>query len=119
MNSEQKKSEDIELWDQWIEKYVKRIESEVKAISNDLEELENYNKKRLKMINENNPKYILRNYLAKEATERADEGDFTQVNRLLQILENPYTESSLSPDGKDYSRRPPQWANKLKVSCSS
>ncbi|CAG2169438.1 unnamed protein product [Oppiella nova] len=121
MTSEQKRNEDSEHWEKWIDNYVNRIEYDVKEFASDLQELQNHNNKRLKVMNENNPKYVLRNYLAKEAIERAEAGDFSKVNHLLKILQNPYNEccDDTNPDKKDYCKRPPLWANRLKVSCSS
>ncbi len=39
-----------------------------------------------------NPKYILRNYLAQGAIERAQNKDFSEVAQLLHILERPFDE---------------------------
>ena len=39
-----------------------------------------------------NPKYILRNYLAQVAIEKAQHGDFSEVARLLEVLEHPFDE---------------------------
>ena len=36
-----------------------------------------------------NPKYILRNYIAQTAIEKAQEGDYTEVERLLKNYANP------------------------------
>lgn len=113
---DQKITDDITLWENWIEKYVLRIKNEIKEFSDDSQQLKSFNDKRIKIMNENNPKYILRNYLAKEAIESAENGDFTGVNKLLKLLETPYDENS---EFENYSRRPPLWSCRLKVSCSS
>ena len=63
-----------------------------------------------------NPKYILRNYLAQVAIEKAQKKDFSEVNKLLQILENPYDEQE---EHEQYAELPPDWAKHLEVSCSS
>ena len=64
-----------------------------------------------------NPKYILRNYLAEMAIRKAtDEKDYSEVNRLLTLLRTPFDEQ---PEFVDYARQPPDWANKIEVSCSS
>jgi serine/tyrosine/threonine adenylyltransferase len=63
-----------------------------------------------------NPKYILRNYLAQVAIERAQNGDFSEVARLLSVLERPYDEQ---PENDAYAALPPDWASHLEVSCSS
>ncbi len=63
-----------------------------------------------------NPKYVLRNYLAQVAIEKAQQKDFSEVMRLLQILRNPYDEQ---PDNDAYAALPPDWAAGIEVSCSS
>ncbi|AMP09761.1 hypothetical protein CAter282_1998 [Collimonas arenae] len=63
-----------------------------------------------------NPKYVLRNYLAQIAIEKAQNKDFSEVRKLLQILENPFDEQ---PQHAQYAELPPDWARGLEVSCSS
>ncbi len=63
-----------------------------------------------------NPKYILRNYLAQNAIDRAVDGDYSEIERLHQILRHPFDEQ---PDNADYARLPPDWARGLVLSCSS
>jgi uncharacterized protein YdiU (UPF0061 family) len=63
-----------------------------------------------------NPKYILRNYLAQIAIEKAQNKDFSEVDTLLHILEHPFDEQ---PQHEKYAALPPDWANDLAVSCSS
>jgi uncharacterized protein YdiU (UPF0061 family) len=63
-----------------------------------------------------NPKYVLRNYLAQAAIEKAQNGDFSEVSKLLAILERPFDEQ---PEHDAYAALPPDWASHLEVSCSS
>lgn len=63
-----------------------------------------------------NPKYVLRNYLAQTAIEKAQNKDFSEVGKLLQILEKPFDEQ---PEHAQYANLPPDWARGLEVSCSS
>jgi len=63
-----------------------------------------------------NPKYILRNYLAQVAIEKAQNGDYSEVARLLSVLERPFDEQ---PEHDAYAALPPDWAAHLEVSCSS
>ncbi|MFZ6686634.1 protein adenylyltransferase SelO [Undibacterium sp. SXout11W] len=64
----------------------------------------------------NNPKYVLRNYLAQNAIEKAQNKDFSEVAKLLSILENPFDEQI---EHEKYAKLPPDWAKDLEVSCSS
>lgn len=63
-----------------------------------------------------NPKYVLRNYLAQIAIERAQAKDFSELARLHQVLQKPFDEQ---PEFAHYAALPPDWASHLKVSCSS
>jgi uncharacterized protein YdiU (UPF0061 family) len=63
-----------------------------------------------------NPKYVLRNYLAQQAIERAEAGDYTEIERLRLLLTRPFDEQ---PEFERYAEPPPPWARELVVSCSS
>jgi uncharacterized protein YdiU (UPF0061 family) len=63
-----------------------------------------------------NPKYVLRNYLAQIAIEKAQNKDFSEVEKLLKVLEHPFDEQ---PENERYAALPPDWASELEVSCSS
>ncbi|MGV1717931.1 protein adenylyltransferase SelO [Vibrio furnissii] len=63
-----------------------------------------------------NPKYILRNYLAQIAIDKAEQGDDSEVLRLAQVLKHPFDEQ---PDAEAYAKLPPEWGKKLEISCSS
>lgn len=64
-----------------------------------------------------NPKYILRNYLAETAIQKArDMRDYSEIERLRQILAHPFDEQ---PEFGDYAKQPPDWARQIAVSCSS
>ncbi len=64
-----------------------------------------------------NPKYILRNYLAQTAIQKAEtERDFAEVDCLLNLLSRPFDEQ---PEMESYAAPAPDWARKLEISCSS
>jgi serine/tyrosine/threonine adenylyltransferase len=63
-----------------------------------------------------NPKYMLRNHLAEGAIQQARVGNFSEVHRLLKILQNPFDEQ---PESEADAGLPPDWAQQLEVSCSS
>jgi len=63
-----------------------------------------------------NPKYVLRNYLAQIAIDKAQDKDFSEIARLQKILEHPFDEQ---PEHESYAVLPPDWASQLEVSCSS
>ena len=63
-----------------------------------------------------NPKFILRNYLAQKAIEKAQAQDFSEVDRLLTLVLSPFDEH---PELDAYAGFPPDWATGIEVSCSS
>ena len=71
---------------------------------------------RFEVMKKVNPKYILKNYILQEAIEKAHEGDFTLVNDLLKIAQNPYAEH---PNFERYARQTPMKFANIKLSCSS
>ncbi|WP_298607762.1 YdiU family protein [uncultured Thiothrix sp.] len=63
-----------------------------------------------------NPVYILRNYMAQQAIAKAEQGDASEVDLLLKLLQQPFTEQA---GMESYSDHPPAWADSISVSCSS
>lgn len=63
-----------------------------------------------------NPRYVLRNFLAQRAIDRAEQGDYSEIERLLQLLSRPFDEQ---PSMAAYADEPPDWGRRLAVSCSS
>jgi uncharacterized protein YdiU (UPF0061 family) len=54
--------------------------------------------------------------MAQAAIEMAQAGDYTEVNMLLKVLQSPCEEH---PEAQQYAGLPPDWAEKISVSCSS
>lgn len=63
-----------------------------------------------------NPKYVLRNYLAQVAIEKAQQKDFSEIERLLDTLAAPFDDH---PGAESYAGLPPDWGTRVAVSCSS
>lgn len=63
-----------------------------------------------------NPKYVLRNHLAEIAIRQAKLKNFTEVENLLAVLQNPFDEH---PAHEGWAGFPPDWAAGIEISCSS
>ena len=96
---------DRDAFDAWAGRYTARLKAED---SNDAE--------RAARMNRVNPKFVLRNHLAETAIERARSGDFSEVQRLLKVLQSPFDEQ---PQHEADAGFPPSWAQTLEISCSS
>ena len=92
-------------FDSWAEKYSARLTQQDQT-----------DQQRRQSMNAVNPKYVLRNYMAQAAIEAAKQGDYSEVNLLLDILQSPCKEH---PEAEKYAGLPPDWADQLSVSCSS
>lgn len=96
---------DRSVADEWLERFEARLQKETRA-----HDEREYAMRRV------NPKYILRNYLAQQVIVEAQNGDYTPLNELLKVLENPFDEQ---PEHEHYAALPPDWGKHLNISCSS
>jgi serine/tyrosine/threonine adenylyltransferase len=94
-----------EAFDAWALRYTARLAAENSQAD-----------EREKRMKGGNPKYVLRNHLAETAIRQAREGDFSEVQRLANVLSAPFDEQ---PEFDSYAALPPSWASHLEVSCSS
>jgi len=97
---------DTNAFDQWLALYKARLQQQTITDA-----------ERQQQMKRVNPKYILRNYLVQRAIEKAQfEKDFSEVNRLLDLLYLPFDEN---PAMEEYAKAPPPSGKHLEISCSS
>ena len=90
-------------WNRWFTDYANRLKAE--ALSND---------QRSEQMNKVNPKYVLRNYMAQMAIDKADNGEYALIEAFYQLLKKPYDEQ---PESELWFAKRPEWA-RHKVGCS-
>ena len=90
-------------WKQWFANYAKRLEDETTSAD-----------ERLQQMNKINPKYVLRNYMAQLAIDKADKGDTSLLEEMYLLLKEPYSEQ---PKFEHWFAKRPEWA-RHKVGCS-
>jgi serine/tyrosine/threonine adenylyltransferase len=88
---------------EWLTQYAKRMQTSTLSTN-----------QRLATMHAHNPRYVLRNYLAQEAIELAEQGDYSRLHALHNLLKHPYTKQA----GMDnFEQKRPDWA-KQKAGCS-
>jgi uncharacterized protein YdiU (UPF0061 family) len=96
---------DRDAADAWLIQYRTRLMQE-----------SNSDAERAALMNQVNPKFILRNHLAQRAIEMAQQDDFSEVNRLQCILSKPFEDQ---PGLEQYALAPLPDEVVTDLSCSS
>jgi len=101
--------ETLERWSQWLKKWKALISSfNTKMLS-----------QKMKRVN---PKYTLREWFLVPAYQQADEGDYTLLKELQEVMTHPYDERSKETENKYYKLKPAELfeiAGISHISCSS
>ncbi|OQP35053.1 protein adenylyltransferase SelO [Pantoea latae] len=95
---------DRNAFDGWYQRYRARLQHE--GISDAARQ------QAMKAVN---PALVLRNYLAQQAIDGAEQGESGALARLHQALQQPFSDETAA----EYRQRPPDWGKTLEVSCSS
>ena len=94
-----------DAFDAWHRLYARRLQQEEIPAAT-----------RAMLMRQVNPKYTLRNYLAEQAIRQAEQGDFSLIDRLSRLLHQPHDEH---PADEAWAGSPPEWGQRLQISCSS
>ncbi|KAM6215985.1 protein adenylyltransferase SelO-like [Rhynchocyon petersi] len=103
-----KKMSKHELFPAWVSEYLLRLKSNMNDSDSE----------RRKRMASTNPRYVLRNWMAESAVQKAEKNDFSEVRLLQQVLRHPFQVHSAA-EKAGYSSPAPSWAKDLRVSCSS
>jgi len=87
----------------WLERYASRVLSDGSPPA-----------ERLGLMHASNPRFVLRNYLAQQVIDQAEQGDYAGIHELMDTLRRPYDEQ---PDRAHLEGRRPDWARN-RVGCS-
>uniref|UniRef100_A0A1A8J4X1 Selenoprotein O n=2 Tax=Nothobranchius kuhntae TaxID=321403 RepID=A0A1A8J4X1_NOTKU len=86
-SQEELRAKQAEEWTSWITRYRKRLARELEGQSDE----QAVKEERVRVMNSANPRVVLRNYIAQNAIEAAENGDFSEVQRVLRVLEKPFS----------------------------
>lgn len=106
---EAKRQQTASLLQDWLDRYATRIESDLQSTD-----------QRRERMREVNPRFVLRNWLAQQAIDKANEGDESEIRALLDVMRKPYEDQ---PGNERFAGRRPDWARNRAgcsmLSCSS
>jgi uncharacterized protein YdiU (UPF0061 family) len=100
---EAKRNEAKPAFNDWLARYCARLRDD--ALAPD---------QRRERMRRANPKYVLRNYLAQQAIDRAEQGDVAGIHELLDVMRRPYDDQ---PGREAFAARRPDWA-RTRAGCS-
>ncbi|KAM9854679.1 selenoprotein O1 [Aulostomus maculatus] len=86
-SEEELKNKQAEEWSRWITRYRKRLALELEGQA----DVQAVQEERVRVMDSTNPRVVLRNYIAQNAIEAAENGDFSEVQQVLKVLEKPFS----------------------------
>uniref|UniRef100_A0A3Q3BSH3 Selenoprotein O n=2 Tax=Kryptolebias marmoratus TaxID=37003 RepID=A0A3Q3BSH3_KRYMA len=86
-SQEELKTRQAEEWSSWLTRYRKRLARELEGQS----DVQATQEERVRVMDSTNPRVVLRNYIAQNAIEAAENSDFSEVQRVLKVLQKPFS----------------------------
>jgi len=100
---ETKRREGEPALNDWLMHYVARLGTDSQSVE-----------QRRASMRSVNPRYVMRNYLAQQAIDRAEQGDVRGIHELLDVMRHPYDDQ---PGRESFALKRPDWA-RHKAGCS-
>ena len=116
-NHEERMANFTKKIEDWLKNYKIRILEEHQFVKQNSKENDKVIKtqKRKEFMNAINPAFILRNYLLEECIKKAENGDYSEITKLLNLAQNPFKEIEKT----EYCSKVSSSGTKICVSCSS
>lgn len=102
---EQLPDELIQQWNDWLNSYSNRLHNQ------GVDDLTRQQK-----MKQQNPRFILRNYMLEEAIEKAEDGDYSLLTEFSELIKSPYKDNTAADS---WVVKKPSSAGDSSLSCSS
>lgn len=115
----EKKERDSKLWKGLLDQYLSLIKKDFHDMKQKTQiSKEEYQQKRVELMNRSNPRFILRNWILQRAIKMAENGNLSHLHKLLILSHDPFGQNK-DLDFEDFCDKPSDTELDICVSCSS